>query len=144
MNWQERNRKQDKSLWNKKKKLCSRQNCVDRLDLSEEAVPKLSNCLTSERAIPNYMMRPHVLGTPTPSSSLYAVLMKYDFVCIITDKERARFDLELQLNPKHRLENKKEPFSLLGKKGTVVFLPLIQFRYRDSDANLQWMLLYFF
>lgn len=86
----------------KKSAFCSRQNCVDRLDPSEEAVPKLSNCLTSERAIPNYMMKPHVLGTPTPSSSLYAVLMKHDFVCIITDKERARFDLELQLNPKQR------------------------------------------
>ncbi len=73
-------------------------NRVDRLDPSEEAVLKLSSCLTSERAIPNYMMRPHVLGTPTPSSSLYAFLMKHDFVSVITNKEKGRLLLELKLN----------------------------------------------
>lgn len=29
--------------------------CLARLRPPEEAVPKLSNCLTSERVIPNYM-----------------------------------------------------------------------------------------
>lgn len=60
------------------RRLRSRQNCTDRLDPSEETVPKLSNCLTSKRVIPNYVMKPHVLGTPTllMSCRLCRVLVK--------------------------------------------------------------------
>lgn len=42
----------------KKKKVLAPDITADRLEPSEETVPKLSTSLTSERVIPNYEMKP--------------------------------------------------------------------------------------